>query len=61
MQMSHSLTRSRRTSLLIGSELDSAKIYRFRRSKRPPKFFGIKVLADAAKAVFFVANFIQHG
>ena len=55
MQMSHSLTRSRCTSWLIGSELESAKIYRFQRSMRSPKFGGIKFFAEG------VQRALQHG
>ena len=42
MQISHLLTRSRRTSGRGLSEFESAEIYRFRRSTRSPKFGVIK-------------------
>ena len=52
-------------SFVVGSELESAKICRFRISTPSPKFDGIKFLAEyvhrALLTVFFVANFLQYG
>ena len=58
MQISHSLTRSRRTSGRGYSEFESAKIYRFWWSTRSPKFGVIKFLWERASFPAHTQSFL---